>query len=141
MGGARIHELGLAIAHSQHHVHGAYILEHSDIAGFSRTEQQFIATLVRNQRRTLRLTSFESLPDRLAPAAQRCALLLRLATLMHRAHEGGKVPGLRLRTEGTTLTLRFAKRWLEQHPLTRADLETERDHLRDIGIALLIEER
>ncbi len=136
---ARIHEVGLAIAHSQHHVHGAYILEHSDIAGFSRTEQQFIATLVRNQRRAVRLTSFESLPDRLAPAAQRCALLLRLATLLHRAHEGGQVPGLRLRADDTTLTLRFAKRWLEQHPLTRADLETERDHLRDIGIALVIE--
>ncbi len=31
---ARLHELGLIIAHSQYHVHGSYILEHSDIAGF-----------------------------------------------------------------------------------------------------------
>src|SRR5690606_41225944 len=33
---ARLHELGLTIAHSQYQVHGAYILAHSDIAGFSR---------------------------------------------------------------------------------------------------------
>src|SRR5690606_23231566 len=32
---ARLHELGLAIAHSQYQVHGAYVLQHSDIAGFS----------------------------------------------------------------------------------------------------------
>lgn len=133
---ARLHELGLAIAHSQYHVHGAYILEHSDIAGFSRTEQQFLATLVRNQRRALRLTSFEGLPDRLAPAAQRCALLLRLAVLLHRAHEAGKIPGLRIRVGGGEIELKLSKRWLDAHPLTRADLDTEREHLRDIGIRL-----
>ena len=33
---ARLHELGLMIAHSGYHVHGSYVLEHSDIAGFSR---------------------------------------------------------------------------------------------------------
>ena len=33
---ARLHEVGLAIAHSGYHVHGAYILENSDIAGFSQ---------------------------------------------------------------------------------------------------------
>ena len=32
---ARLHELGLAIAHSQYQVHGAYVLQHSVIAGFS----------------------------------------------------------------------------------------------------------
>lgn len=133
---ARLHELGLAIAHSQHHVHGAYILENSDIAGFSRTEQQFLATLVRNQRRALRLASFEALPDRLAPAAQRCAMLLRLAVLLHRAHEAGRIPGLRLEVGTGELQLKVSKRWLAKHPLTRADLETEREHLRDIGIRL-----
>src|SRR3546814_5759878 len=47
---ARIHEIGLAIAHSQHHVHGAYLIEHSDIAGFSRQEQKMLSVLIRCQR-------------------------------------------------------------------------------------------
>jgi len=136
---ARLHELGLAIAHSQYHVHGAYILENTDMAGFSRTEQQFLATLVRNQRRALRLTSFEGLADRLAPAAQRCAMLLRLAVLLHRAHEAGKIPTLKLRVGGGELHLKLSKRWLEAHPLTRADLDSEREHLRDIGFRLELE--
>src|SRR3546814_5701054 len=35
---ARLHEVGLVIAHSQYHVHGAYVLENSDIAGFRSEE-------------------------------------------------------------------------------------------------------
>ena len=133
---ARLHETGLAIAHSQFHVHGAYVLENSDIAGFSRTEQQFLATLVRSQRRAVRLATFEALPDRLAPAAQRCALLLRLAVLLHRAHEAGRIPGLKLHVAPGEMALKLPKRWLESHPLTVADFDTEREHLRDIGIRM-----
>ena len=43
----RLHELGLVIAHSQYHVHSSYVLENSDISGFSRQQQQFLAALVR----------------------------------------------------------------------------------------------
>src|SRR5690606_38904434 len=56
---ARIHEIGLAIAHSQYHQHGAYLVEHADIAGFSRTEQRILAALLRNQRRTLNPSNFD----------------------------------------------------------------------------------
>ena len=34
--GARVHEIGLDIAHYHYHKHGAYLIEHSDLAGFSR---------------------------------------------------------------------------------------------------------
>ena len=135
---ARIHELGLAIAHSQYHQHGAYVIEYSDIAGFSKTEQQFLAALVRNQRRSLNVASFEALPDRLAKAALRCALLLRLAVLLHRSHDKEPIPVSVLRVDGNELNLRLSKRWLEAHPLTRADLDTEADYLRDIGYALSV---
>ena len=48
---ARLHELGLAIAHSSYHHHGAYVLEHSDLAGWSQQEQRRLAALVRTHRR------------------------------------------------------------------------------------------
>jgi exopolyphosphatase/guanosine-5'-triphosphate,3'-diphosphate pyrophosphatase len=56
--------------------------------------------------------------------------------LLYRAHEAGKIPGLRLRVGSGELQLKLSKRWLEAHPLTRADLDTEREHLRDIGLRL-----
>ncbi|MBZ0269211.1 Ppx/GppA family phosphatase, partial [bacterium] len=42
---ARLHEIGLDVAHSHYHRHGQYILAHSDLPGFSREEQAWLATL------------------------------------------------------------------------------------------------
>lgn len=135
---ARIHEIGLAIAHSQYHQHGAYLVEHSDIAGFSRTEQQTLAALVRNQRRGFHPPSFDKLPDRLVANVQRCALLLRLAVLMHRSHDSDPLPVVELDVDGDELLLRLPRRWLDGHPLTRLDLEGEREQLAEIGRRLVI---
>src|SRR3546814_20857078 len=50
---ARLHEVGLVIAPSQYPVHGAYVLENPDIAGFTRQEQQHLGALVRPHRHTI----------------------------------------------------------------------------------------
>jgi exopolyphosphatase/guanosine-5'-triphosphate,3'-diphosphate pyrophosphatase len=134
----RIHEIGLVIAHSQYHQHGAYLVEHSDIAGFSRTEQQFIAALVRNQRRGLNLASIDALPDRMARAALRCVMLLRLSVLLHRSHDRTPILLHRLRVQDDQMTLTLSKEWLAAHPLTRSDLDTEIGYLKDIGQKLEI---
>ena len=135
---ARIHEIGLAVAHSQYHQHGAYLIEHSDIAGFSRTEQQFISALVRNQRRGLDMASIDSLTGRLATAAMHCAQLLRLSVLLHRSHDREAIPLTQLRTSAGQLKLTLSKAWLAAHPLTLADLATEAEYLREIGRSLEI---
>ena len=132
---ARLHEIGLVIAHSQHHQHGAYLLEHSDIAGFSATEQQFVAALVRNQRRGLHLKSIQGLPDRLADSALRCSMLLRLSVLLHRSHDTEPTPQLKLEIEDG-LMLRLSGAWLREHPLTESDLDNEIAYLDEAGVKL-----
>ena len=67
----QLHELGLAIAHSQYHVHGAYVLEHSDISGFSQQEQRVLAALVRTHRRGIPKSAFDAIPDRLLARTKR----------------------------------------------------------------------
>ncbi len=136
---ARVHELGLAIAHSQYHVHGAYVLEHSDIAGFSRQQQLFLAALVRNHRRNVSNKSLEALPDRLLAPARRCAALLRLAVLLHRSHEAESIPKLDARVSGNAITLSLARGWLDERPLLRSDLEHEPDGIAGLAIELQIE--
>jgi exopolyphosphatase/guanosine-5'-triphosphate,3'-diphosphate pyrophosphatase len=135
---AEVHELGLAIAHSQHHQHGAYLVENSDIAGFSRAEQQFIAALVRNQRRGLDLGTIHGLPDRMATAALHCALVLRLAVLLHRSHDRTQIPILSAKALDDGIRLTVARKWLADNPLTEADLSTEKDYLaeRDLRLEL-----
>ncbi|MEG3193264.1 exopolyphosphatase [Lysobacter sp. D1-1-M9] len=136
---ARLHELGLTIAHSQYHVHGSYVVEHSDIAGFSRQQQQFLAALIRTHRRRIPQTAFNALPDRLLAPVRRSAALLRLAVLLHRAHEADPIPQLDLQVEGDGLRLTLARRWLDARPLLKADLHGEPEDAADLGIALAIE--
>ncbi|MBS0195049.1 MAG: exopolyphosphatase [Proteobacteria bacterium] len=135
---ARLHELGLAIAHSQHHVHGAYLIEHSDIDGFSSTEQQVLAALVRCQRRTIAMPVIDALPARLEEPTLRCALLLRLAVLLHRSHDREAAPTVRLRVDGKQLHLRLPSGWLQRHSLTGQDLDRECDEMAKVGYALTI---
>jgi exopolyphosphatase/guanosine-5'-triphosphate,3'-diphosphate pyrophosphatase len=131
---ARLHEIGLAVAHSQYHVHGAYLLEHSDISGFSRQEQLFLSALVRTHRRNVPKSAFEALPDRRLAAGKRTAALLRLAVLLHRAHEGQPIPKLDVAVDGDKLSLVLDKEWIEQRPLLRADLLDEPDHMTGLGV-------
>jgi exopolyphosphatase/guanosine-5'-triphosphate,3'-diphosphate pyrophosphatase len=133
---ARLHELGLAIAHSQYQVHGAYVLQHSDIAGFSVPEQRVLATLVRSHRRRIPKSAFEMIPDRLLPSTRRLSALLRLAVLLCRSHEAEDLPDLRLDAEGGRLALSLPARWLDTRPLLRADLADEPEAFAPLGIEL-----
>ncbi len=135
---AHVHEIGLAIAHSQYHVHGAYIIANSDLAGFSRQGQQLLATIVRSHRRRPDAEGLRGLPPRMQPFAQRVTALLRLAILLHRSRADEELPPLRLQASGNQLTLELPRGWLEQHPLTRVDLEHERDSLKQIDIKLQV---
>jgi exopolyphosphatase/guanosine-5'-triphosphate,3'-diphosphate pyrophosphatase len=131
---ARVHELGLVIAHSQYHLHGAYVLENSDIAGFSRQEQQVLAALVRTHRRGVPKNAFDALPDRLLLSARRKAALLRLAVLLHRAHDSDPIPQLDLSADGNRLQLVVSRTWLANRPLLRADLLMEKEGMPGLGI-------
>jgi exopolyphosphatase/guanosine-5'-triphosphate,3'-diphosphate pyrophosphatase len=45
-----LHEIGLSVAHSEFHKHGAYIVGHADMPGFSKRDQARLALLVLGQR-------------------------------------------------------------------------------------------
>lgn len=135
---ARLHEIGLAVAHSQHHIHGAYLIEYSDIAGFTRTEQQALAALIRCQRRDIAMDAIKPLPGRLEEPILRCALLLRLAVLLHRSRDRDGLPPVQLAVDDKRLRLRLPAGWLARHPLTRQDLDREREQMAEVGYALLV---
>ncbi len=133
---ARLHEIGLAIAHSQYHKHGAYLLAHSDLPGFSRREQRVLAALVRCHRRKFRNEVFDELPDEERLPAIRLTLLLRLAVLLHRGRAEEPPPTPSLAIDAKAITLRFPPGWLDAHPLTRADLDEEASLIRQARLRL-----
>ena len=135
---ARIHEIGLAIAHSQHHLHGAYIVENSDLAGFARHEQQVLAGVLRCHRRKPDEAALRALPERLRRPSARVTALLRVAVLLQRGRAADPPPPIELRAEDKSLQLKLPLAWLDTHPLTRADLDQERDYLKQFDIKLQV---
>jgi exopolyphosphatase/guanosine-5'-triphosphate,3'-diphosphate pyrophosphatase len=131
-----VHETGLAISHTQHHKHGAYIIENSDLPGFSRQEQEAVAILVRAHRRSIPEEAFKDIPPRDSEAMRRTVTLFRLAAVLHRSRSEEALPLLRLEVIGNELRVVFPRGWLTQHPLTWTDLRQEKDFLEGIGIRL-----
>jgi exopolyphosphatase/guanosine-5'-triphosphate,3'-diphosphate pyrophosphatase len=138
---ARLHELGLDIAHAHYHRHGAYVLANADMPGFPREEQQILACLVLAHRRKFDRSAFKGLPVPSQRPVLRLAILLRLAVLVHRSRTGGATPELRLRVRGRTLRLQVPATWLQGNPLTLADLEREREFLDHADYTLIIQRR
>ncbi len=134
--GAQLHEIGLDIAHSGYHKHGAYIAEFADLAGFSRQEQLVLACLIRNHRRKISSSSFKRLASHRLHAARHWMVLLRLAALLHRSRSPEAPPEPQLKAGEEKLKLRFAEGWLDAHQLTRTDLELEAGYLQAAGFGL-----
>jgi exopolyphosphatase/guanosine-5'-triphosphate,3'-diphosphate pyrophosphatase len=135
---ARLHEIGLDVAHSGYHRHGAYLLANADMAGFPREEQKLLSIMVGSHRRRPAIEEAGELAppwDRRAPAM---TLLLRLAVLLHRGRSPAPLAPIRLTARKDSLELRFPGRWLSDHPLTMADLQAEIDHLRAVGFRLRV---
>ena len=134
---ARLHEVGISVAHSGYHKHSAYILGNADMPGFSRMEQERLSLLTLAHRGVIgkaRESAFE-LPD--------CALLfaLRLAALFHRSRSDIEWPQLEVRRGNTEFELLIEEGWLERNPLTDTALAAEIEQWANFGFELRIKER
>lgn len=133
---AQLHEIGLAVSHSQYQKHGAYLLRNADLSGFTRQEQNVLAILVLAHRRKVPQEAFASLPESKQDCARRLCVLLRLAVLIHRGRSATTKPNPVLTADQAELSLCFPDNWLADHPLTRLELEEEAERLTQVGIAL-----
>ncbi len=133
---AQLHEVGLQISHDGYHKHGAYMIENADMAGFAKRDQILLAALIIGHRRKFPIGVFESLPSILVTPAKRIAVLLRIAALLHRGRSSSLSTTVNVSADGQRIELKFDLGWLENHPLTKADLKQEQAWLKTIGIKL-----
>lgn len=131
---ARLHEIGISIAHSGYHKHSAYIVENADMPGFSKMEQQLLGLLLRLQRRTLAKYPLPALDDDRITLI----LVLRLAVLFHRNRMETPIPDLSLFRENERFVLGMPSDWLAANPLTESELEAEVAYWKDAGVTLKI---
>ncbi len=135
---ARLHEIGLAVSHSQYHKHGAYLIANSDMPGFSREDQQLVAALILGQRGKFPLPVFQDFPNGLSDTAQRLCIVLRLAVLLNRSRSKQPLPKFSFAEINKILHVKFPRGWLNKHPLTRADLAQEIKYLKPAKVNLKV---
>ncbi len=130
---AAVHEIGMAIAHADYHRHSSYVIEHSDLYGFSEQERSLLATLVFGHTGSLKKLN----RDALSPALLKRIVCLRLAALFchGRVHD---VPTADLRTQGDSFLLQVDSSWLDKKPLTLALLEEETARWAKFGVTLAL---
>jgi exopolyphosphatase / guanosine-5'-triphosphate,3'-diphosphate pyrophosphatase len=135
---SRLHEIGLEIAHTGYHRHGAYIIENADMPGFSKGEQKMLAAIVHAHRRKFHREEFAALGPGRAHAALRLALLFRIAWCLNRSRSTEVIPPFALRVHGDQIRLELPEAWLAATPLIQAELRQERELLADAGVDLQV---
>jgi exopolyphosphatase/guanosine-5'-triphosphate,3'-diphosphate pyrophosphatase len=125
---ALLHETGMSVSHIGFHKHGAYILQHADMPGFSAGEQNILALMVFGCRGGL-----AKVEAQLAERDMRAMLLaLRLAVLFHHARAALATPRIRVRLDAG-VSFSISARWLKAHPLTAHLLDRERAQWEELG--------
>ena len=95
-----------------------------------------LSTLVKSHRGKFSLSRFNKLPEPWRPQAPLLAILLRLAVLLHRNRNDIDLPEFKISITKSKIQLQFPKNWLNQAPLTYADLQKEADLLKPAGFKL-----
>ncbi len=134
---ARLHEIGLSIAHTGYHKHSAYIIEHADMPGFSKQEQVLLSKIILGHRGdTKKLLDIQHKNNYLM-----AILSLRIAALFCRGRKEINFP------ENTTLKFNAARKkciltingsWLDENPLTASALILESAQWNKIGQILTV---
>ncbi|MDD2677702.1 MAG: exopolyphosphatase, partial [Methylacidiphilaceae bacterium] len=133
---ALLHEIGLFIAYTQYHKHGAYVLSHLDMPGFSLGDQQRLAFLVRSHRRKYPGQELLLLREADRNSTFYLSVLLRIAIVLARGRQDPLLSEIGVEGGERRWNLRFPPNWLTEHPLTKADLEAEAAYLEPLGFRL-----
>lgn len=126
---ALLHELGMAVSHSGYHKHGAYMIEHADLPGFTTREQLTMSTLVLAHKGNLR--KVEQALGELDFA--KAVLALRMAVMFMHSRIEIDLSELRLRMRGR-IELEIKRDWVAEHPTVWYWMERERECWAQIGV-------
>ncbi len=134
---AQLHEVGLFMGFTGYHKHGAYLLANSDLPGFSMQEQRSLAALVLGHRGRFSIERLQAVSPQKRVSIKLVALL-RLAHRLHRNRTDQSPLSVSIQVLDDALQLTFPPGWLDEHPLTQADLATEKRRAGLAGLEIVL---
>jgi len=120
----QVHEVGMRISHSDYHKHGAYILDNTDLPGFTLDELHRLSQLVLGHRGKLRKLETDLVDGTFVQQL----MALRLAVILCHARRDPDLSGLQLAcdTESRTAQLNIDSDWAELWPQSTHLLREEK---------------
>jgi exopolyphosphatase/guanosine-5'-triphosphate,3'-diphosphate pyrophosphatase len=118
---ARMHEIGISVAHSSYHKHSAYILANADMPGFSKRDQARLSRLVLAHRGKLERAQ----PLRGEAVEWTLLFCLRIAVLLHRSRDDRQPPPYDAEFTRNGFQVTLGAEGLNVLPMTAAALEDE----------------
>lgn len=130
---AMMHEIGMVVSHTGYHKHGAYMVEHADMAGFTTREQRVLSKLVLSQKGNLKKVSDGFSDMDFAKAV----LALRLSvTFMHSRVELDYADfSLKMKNK---IELEMKQEWASLHPTVAVWLQKEIECWREVGVEFVV---
>ncbi|MEN9583931.1 MAG: exopolyphosphatase, partial [Pseudomonadota bacterium] len=136
---ARLHEIGLVINYSGIQRHSAYILQNTDLPGFTQDDQALLAALVRFQRKGLKLSELPPLPNHDTQTVLRCIRILRLAVAAHHRRQDNLLPKWNVQAAEDQLVVTLPIDWCDENRLLMQNLEKEHRYCQEQGWPLLFQ--
>ncbi len=136
---AMFHEVGLQINSRGVQRHSAYIIQNVDMPGFNQEEQELLATLVRFQRKKIKLNEFPEWSQFEQGDVAKLLCILRLSVLLNIKRQENLVPDIGIAVSKKDITLTFPEGWLSKKPIITADLEREQTYLQALDLRLIID--
>jgi exopolyphosphatase/guanosine-5'-triphosphate,3'-diphosphate pyrophosphatase len=124
---ALLHDIGYLVSHTGHNKHSAYLLQNSELTGFTSSEIALIANIARYHRSSLPKAThpfYQVLAEEDRQVIRKLAALLRLADALDRDHQG-RVRSVR--SEVRDGTVRFIASCSRESDTTRWRFEERAD--------------
>jgi exopolyphosphatase / guanosine-5'-triphosphate,3'-diphosphate pyrophosphatase len=132
---ADLHEIGMAIAHEDYHRHSAYIVEHSDLPGFSERERYAIQQLVLGHTGSLKKLDRSEFDN---GSLQRL-LCIRIAAIFAHGRSATSSSATLAKKNGG-FVVKVSETLRTEKPLTAALLDEEIERCQKWGVELSLRE-
>ena len=130
---ALLHEVGMAVSHSGYHKHGAYMIEHADLPGFTTREQRLMSTLILAQKGNLKKIG-EQLSDL---DFAKAVLALRVAIMLMHARIPVDLAHIRLKMKSRS-EIDIRHDLSARHPTIAYWMEKEQEWWAAVGTGLTL---
>jgi len=122
---AALHEIGLHIGYKSYHEHGAYILAHTELNGFTLLHKMMIRDLVKLHRGNIDLDVLSNYKENLRDMLINALRVLRIAVILTSRRRDDAIPMPDLNVIGHDWDLNFDVAIKDIHPLIYTELAHE----------------